>query len=161
MRQCNEDYLAYFTCSLTVTHYYEYFSLNILTSNRAGGFYLSFFFHLECFANAFSHFPGQYFQEEDTENWEWMASQGQFCLGVWETANNSFPVGFREVVGMRRERSKSCCVRQRWNQERRQGRTGEGPCGSVPREEGGCHYSNLLGLEGIQRLGGHVLQGWL
>lgn len=83
------------------------FSLNILRSNRAGGFYLSTTPppNPECFANAFSHFPGHYFQEENTENWEWEASQGS-C--VWEAGKPLIrPVGFQKAVGMRKERSKA------------------------------------------------------
>lgn len=41
--QCTEKHLAHSICSLNVIHYYEYFTLNILRSNKYCGLDLSFF----------------------------------------------------------------------------------------------------------------------
>ena len=97
-------------CSLNATHCYEYLNLNILRSDKDCGLNLSLFSCPECFSNAFSHFEGQQFQEEEKNYGELRVEALKphprtiSGLGSWETANNTFLVGFQGVVGMRKDR---------------------------------------------------------
>lgn len=125
-------------------------------SNKYCGLDLSFFFPPECFSNAFSHFRGQYFQKKE-KNHRQLGGRGTEThpravsgLGIWETANNIFPVGFQGVAGMRKERREVKAVSGR-DRAKREGRTelslGGKRAGtiwfSLHLEEGDGHYSNL------------------
>lgn len=114
------------------------------------------FIHPECFANAFIAISqGNTSRRKMRTTGSGRHPRASSGLGVWETANNGFAVGFWEVVEMRKERSKSCCLRQRWSRER--SLSWGGKCRSVvPLEDGDSHYSSLLALEGSRGLHGRT-----
>lgn len=115
------------------------FSLNILRSNRAGGFDLTFFPIQNALQMLLAISQGNTSRRKIQRTG---SGRHPRAVLVWESGKPLIiPVGFQKAVGMRKERSQSCCVRQRWNQERRQVWAGEWLYGSVPLEERDNRYS--------------------